>query len=163
MKEIEKTVGKENLIYRASEYTYSFKSFQTINTFGNDIYNGEITSKEADDNQVNLLVEIINFKKKTKAQDPEKKQERKDILKILYALFEGRERVLDAFESKIFPIKTKDTGFLNFDHSKFKILTSKQMLQGLPIALAQVKAGNNSESLLYEIKQIVFVSIKRNY
>ena len=29
-----------------------------------------------------------------------------------------------------------------------KILTLKQMLQRLPIALAQVKAGNNSESLL---------------
>ena len=29
-----------------------------------------------------------------------------------------------------------------------KILTSKQMLQGLPIALAQVKSGNNSENLL---------------
>ena len=36
-----------------------------------------------------------------------------------------------------------------------KILTSKQMLQKLPIALAQIKAGNNSESLLNEIKQIV--------
>ena len=30
------------------------------------------------------------------------------------------------------------------------------MLQGLPIALAQVKAGNNSESLLNEITQIVY-------
>ena len=30
------------------------------------------------------------------------------------------------------------------------------MLQRLPIALAQVKAGNNSEILLNEIKQIVF-------
>ena len=29
------------------------------------------------------------------------------------------------------------------------------MLQGLPIALAQVKAGNNSENLLNEIKEIV--------
>ena len=29
-----------------------------------------------------------------------------------------------------------------------KILTSKQMLQRLPIALAQVEAGNNSQSLL---------------
>ena len=28
-----------------------------------------------------------------------------------------------------------------------KILTPKQMLQRLPIALAQIKAGNNSESL----------------
>ena len=36
-----------------------------------------------------------------------------------------------------------------------KILTPKQMLQRLPIALAQVKAGNNSENLLNEIRQIV--------
>ena len=37
-----------------------------------------------------------------------------------------------------------------------KILTPKQMLQWLPIALAQVKAGNNSESSLNEIRQIVY-------
>ena len=37
-----------------------------------------------------------------------------------------------------------------------KILTPKQMLQRLPIALVQVKAGNNSENLLNEIKQIVY-------
>ena len=30
------------------------------------------------------------------------------------------------------------------------------MLQRLPIALAQVKAGTNSESLLNEIRQIVY-------
>ena len=39
---------------------------------------------------------------------------------------------------------------------ELKILTPKQMLQGLPIALAQVKAGNNLESLLNEIRQIVY-------
>ena len=44
--------------------------------------------------------------------------------------------------------ETKGTGL--------KILTPKQMLQRLPIALAQVKAGNNSESLLNEIRQIVY-------
>ena len=37
-----------------------------------------------------------------------------------------------------------------------RILTPKQMLQRLPIALAQIKAGNNSLSLLNEIKQIVY-------
>ena len=40
--------------------------------------------------------------------------------------------------------------------AELKILTPKQMLQRLPIALAQVKAGNNSESLLNEIRQIVY-------
>ena len=43
---------------------------------------------------------------------------------------------------------TKGTGL--------KILSPKQMLQRLSIALAQVKAGNNSESLLNEIRQIVY-------
>ena len=37
-----------------------------------------------------------------------------------------------------------------------KILTPKQMFQRLPIALAQAKAGNKSERLLNEIKQIVY-------
>ena len=37
-----------------------------------------------------------------------------------------------------------------------KILTPRQMLQRLPIALAQVKAGNNSENLLNEIRRIVY-------
>ena len=36
-----------------------------------------------------------------------------------------------------------------------KILTSNQILKRLSIALAQLKAGNNSESLLNEIRQIV--------
>ena len=34
------------------------------------------------------------------------------------------------------------------EEKKLKILTPKQMLQRLPVALAQVKAGNDSESLL---------------
>ena len=37
-----------------------------------------------------------------------------------------------------------------------KILTPKQLLQRLPIALAQVKAGNNSENLINKIRQIVY-------
>ena len=38
----------------------------------------------------------------------------------------------------------------------FKTLIPKQMLQRLAIALAQIKSGNNSESLLNEIRQIVY-------
>ena len=37
-----------------------------------------------------------------------------------------------------------------------KILTPKQMLQRLPIALAQIKGANISQSLLNEIRQIVY-------
>ena len=39
---------------------------------------------------------------------------------------------------------------------RLKILTPKEMLQILPIALAQVKAGNNLERSLNEIRQIVY-------
>ena len=44
--------------------------------------------------------------------------------------------------------ETKGTGL--------KILTSKQILQRLPIALAQMKAGNHSQNLLNEIRQIIY-------
>ena len=37
-----------------------------------------------------------------------------------------------------------------------KILTPKQMLQRLPIALAQVKSGNDSQNLLNEIRQVIY-------
>ena len=48
IKGIEKMIDRENLVYRTNEDTYSFKNFQTINTFGKNIYNGAITLKEAD-------------------------------------------------------------------------------------------------------------------
>ena len=51
-------------------------------------------------------------------------------------------------EAKVKANETKGT--------RLKILTLKQMIQRLPIALAQVKAGNNSKSLLNEIRQIVY-------
>ena len=37
-----------------------------------------------------------------------------------------------------------------------KISTLKQMLQRIPTAFAQVKAGNTSENLLNEVRQIIF-------
>ena len=47
---------------------------------------------------------------------------------------------LSSVESKVKLKATKET--------RLKISTPKQMFQKLPMALAQVKAGNNSESLL---------------
>ena len=98
----------------------------------------------------------MDFRKNTKPRSEEKKQEKEVVLQNLYNLLEGGEKTLDAFESKIFLTKSKGAGVLNPDHSKLKILSPKQMLQRLQIALVQVKAGNNSESLLNEIKQIVY-------
>ena len=42
------------------------------------------------------------------------------------------------------------------DHSNHKILNPTQILQRLQIALAQAKAGNKSEKLINEIRQIIY-------
>ena len=69
-------------------------------------------------------------------------------------LYKARNKAIKFYDdyslmmSEAKPKATKGTGL--------KILTPKQMLQRLPIAPAQVKAGNNLESLLNEIRQIVY-------
>ena len=45
---------------------------------------------------------------------------------------------------------------------RIKILTPKQTLQTLPIALAQVKAHNASENLLNEICNIIYSLYREN-
>ena len=44
----------------------------------------------------------------------------------------------------------------NQERKGLKILTPSQMLSRLPITLAQLKAGNNSEKLKNEIRQFLY-------
>ena len=70
---------------------------------------------------------------------------------MLYKARNEAIKLYDDYSSMMSEAKlkaTKETGL--------KILTPEQMLQGLSIALAQVKAGNNSDNLLNEIRQIVY-------
>ena len=72
--------------------------------------------------------------------------------------YDSRQKIIDLFNNYS-KIKFESIYRSKHDETKgrgLKILTPKQMLQRLPIALAQVKAGNNSESLLNEIRQIVY-------
>ena len=156
IKEIEKNVDREKLIYKANKHTYDFRKFSTIRTFGESIYNGQTTLKEADESQSDLLSEIKNFNDKTRSQTFKKKQTKEDTINNLNNFYEAREIVLNGFKRKIFLKKSTGTGLFNTDKSKLKVLTPKQMLQRLPIALAQVKAGNNSQNLLNEIKEIIY-------
>ena len=80
------------------------------------------------------------------------------MIKNLNKFYNSREEVINFFRDYTEMLsdakynakqnKTEGTGL--------EILTPKQMLQRLPIALAQVKAGNNSESVLNEIRQIIY-------
>ena len=80
------------------------------------------------------------------------------MIKNLETFYNSREKVINFFRDYIemlfdanYDAKQNET-----KETRLKISTPKQMLQRLPIALAQVKAGNNSESLLNEIRQIVY-------
>ena len=81
-------------------------------------------------------------------------KEQKNALYNTEMLYKARNNVIEFFDnysSMVSKAKLKVT-----KETRLKILTPKQMLQGLPIVPAQVKAGNNSESLLNEIRQIVY-------
>ena len=51
---------------------------------------------------------------------------------------------------------------LEQEGSGLKTLTPNQMLSRLPISLVQLKAGNNSEKLKSEIRQILYSSYRSN-
>ena len=77
----------------------------------------------------------------------------KNTLYNIEMLYKARNEAIkfyDDYSLMMSEAKTKAT-----KGTGLKILTSKQMLQRLPIALAQLKAGNNSESLLNEVREII--------
>ena len=51
---------------------------------------------------------------------------------------------------------------MNKEGKGLKILTKKQMLNRLPILLAQIQAGNNSNKLKNEIRQILYSLYRSN-
>ena len=60
--------------------------------------------------------------------------------------------------------KVSDSSRSSYLPRRLRILTPKQMLQRLTLALALVKTGNKSRNLLIEIRQIIVkISSKRNY
>ena len=151
IEEIEKNVDRNKMVYESTSRTYDFRGFKTIRAYGNDIRNNVIRLKVANLEQANLLAHVQNFVKNTKPQDREKKKMKSDVLDSVRALVKGRELMYNAFRSGIFHRLEKSQ-----EGEGLKILALNQMLKRLPIPLAQVKAGNNSESLLNEIRQIVY-------
>ena len=139
------------MVYKSTSRIYDFRGFKTIRIYGNDIRNNVTSLKAANLEQANLMAHLYDFTKNTKPQNPEQKKLKSDALNSVGALAKGREVMFNAFRSGIFHrLEESQEG------EGLKILTPNQMLKRLPIALAQVKAGNNSESLLNKIRQIVY-------
>ena len=126
-------------------------------SFGESIYTGKINVNEAKIDQTNLLENIVKFDKKFRPRSNEDKDKKRNTFDSINALYEGRELTHNAFRSGIFPIKEiQGKGRPSDLAMRLKILTPKQIFQRLPIALAQVKAGNTSENLLNKIRKIIY-------
>ena len=123
----------------------SFYEYMDSKELFNKIKNNQIKFSEVKNKQNEFLnkLSIIKIGKKP----PNKKK-----WSIIYNKFYHSREEVNFFRDYIEMLSDAnyDTG------TGLKILSPKQMLQRLPIALAQVKAGNNSESLSNEIRQIVY-------
>ena len=152
IEEKEKNVNRNKMVYKATNKTYDFRKFKTIRTFGSEINNNVISINTANAEQINSTMHIKDFANKTKPRNRELKELKKEVLNSALSLLEGTDIVYKAFQSETFPRPEE----LQQEGEGLKILTPNQMLKRLPIALAQIKARNNSENLLNEISQIVY-------
>ena len=93
----------------------------------------------------------INLKNK-------KKKKKKKTLAKVNTIFIGRNdaiKFVNDYDSMILEAKRKAAEKLT-KIKGLKMLTPKQMLQRIPITLAQVNAGNTSKNLLNKIMLIIY-------
>ena len=98
--------------------------------------------KDTSDKRNINMIELIN-KKSTKMKNILKNVPKDKVFKI-----EENEKIINIVERILELNSEKQSGL------GLQILTSNQMLSTLPITLAQLKAGNNSEKLKNEIRQL---------
>ena len=116
---------------------------------------GDISVEMVEEDQEKLKREFSRIKLGNPKHESEMQLYAIRKVKNLYDL---RQKIIDLFNNYS---KIKSESIYRSKHGEtkgkgLKILTPKQMLQRLPIALVQVKAGNNSESILNKIRQIVY-------
>ena len=140
----------------SNDMAYNFSIEKDPISLLNDIKSGKTTLKEAKDAQQNYLY-YLNIIRKGNKNDNQKR-----TLENINMFYNARDNALKFIEDYVSMIlearrlakeEQKGTG-ANKMSERVKILTPNQMLKRLPRALALVKAGNNSESLLNEIRQI---------
>ena len=110
IKEYERKVNRDNMIYYSSKEPFDFRMFKTVRSFGDDIYSSKITINESDQEESDLVQYILNFNNKTR---PKNKDDKIYIyiLNSTQNLYYGREVVVNAFKSRLFRLKsTTGTG-----------------------------------------------------
>ena len=129
----------------------SFSKFKGPMYIFKSICKSDITLEDVEKEEIELKRDLGRIKQ----GDPkDKSQEQKKKNNKIKNLYKSREEVVLMFNDYAKNMSRNIYG--SKQGTGLKILTPKEMLQRLPIALAQIKAGNSSESLLNEIKQIVY-------
>ena len=154
MKELYDSVDYNNLKFEYVGPTkdVSFYEYRDSKELFNAIRDNKIGFSEAKNKQNDFLNKLTNIKIGRKTLKQEK------TINNLERFYTSRAEVINFFKDSTemlsdarYKSKQNET-----EGKGLKILTPKQMLQRLPIALAQVRAGNNSENLWNEIRQIVY-------
>ena len=115
------------------------------------VYNGDITLEDAEEEQKSLKTRLSEI---SMGNPRNKSAEQKKTINNIKNPYNSREKVVQMFNEYA---KNMSKNIYKSKQGKgLKILTPKQMLKRLPIALEQISAANNSESLLNEIRQIVY-------
>ena len=155
MKELHEKVDYKNLNFKCVDKKnndVSFYGYKDSKELLSAIKDNQIKFDDAIKKQNEFLnkLSIIKIGRKN--------SEQKKIINNLEKFHISSEQVLNFFRDygKIALDATYKSKQNETEGKGHKILTLKQMLQRLPITLAQVKAGNNSESLLNKIRQIVY-------
>ena len=145
-------IDYNNLKYVAvnSGKIFDFSTLKDPLTLLEEIEKGKIPLEEIKNNQQNYLDYLNIIRKGNKSAD------QKNTLANINIHFNARNSVIKFIEDYGSMILEARKLAKEQEGTGLKILTPNQMLKRLPIALAQVKAGNNSESLLNEIRQIVY-------
>ena len=121
--------------------------------FGEDIESIEPKEKTEESIAERVKARKQNTQKTFAPSSPPKKdysEETADYLKYMEEQEKGQKRFSDGSSSRSGNVVSKAKG------AGLKILTNKQMLNRLPILLAQIQAGNNSIKLKNEIRQILY-------
>ena len=77
IKEYEKKVNRDNMIYYSSKEPFDFRMFKTIRSFGDDIYSSKITINEANQERSDLAEYILNFNDNTRPKNKDDKKNQK--------------------------------------------------------------------------------------
>ena len=87
-----------------------------------------------------------------------KSEDQISAMKNLTKLYKGWGKVVKFYNDYTRMIQEwyLETEYKSIQGEELKILTPIQMLQRLPIVHGQVRAGNTSENLIYEICQVIY-------